>query len=232
MKIIKGFLCPIFIFLLLGSALADQDADDKNVPSLSDLIKQEKSTVNKFESYVFNVNWSDDKPSLIMIAQEVYDLKNKHLKSDTFVSISPRSNLELIKSMNFFTTLSTKFSVKKVQRKLVKGIGKNGKDMELVEYDGYDSNGVLVSSAWRDLKTGAQIEYLVYSKDGKPLTLQYYYQLEINKDFLLPPQGKLLNLTLEQVVEKIGPFNYQNVDDVIRACEKLLDYYQRTTNNP
>ncbi len=227
MKLIKGFFRPIFVFLLLGSALADQMGDNKNVPRLPDLIKKEKSTINKYGTYYFYVSWADDKPLIINIMQEVYDLKNNHLKSDTFVSVAPRSTLELIKSMNFFNSLSASISVKKVQRMLVKGKGNNGEAMDLVKYDGYDSNGVLVSSEWRDLETGAQIEYLFYLKDGKPLALQYYYKLKVNKDFVLPPQGKLLNLTLEQAVEKIGPFNYQNVDDVIQGCEKLLSYYQK-----
>jgi hypothetical protein len=230
MKIFKKFNCPILVVFLIGTSFADQMGDGKNLPSLSDLIKQEKSTVDRFDSYVFDVSWSDGKPSLIMIAQETYDLKNKHLKSDTFVSVSSRSTLELIKSMNFFKSLSANISVKKVQRTLVKGTDNNGAAMDLVKYDSYDSNGVLVSSDWRDLKTGVHIEYLLYSKDGKPLTLRYYYQLELNKEFVLPPQGKLLNFTLEQMVEKIGPFNYQNVDDVIHECEKLLSYYQKNTN--
>ncbi len=231
MKFIKSFLHSTFVFLFLSSAFADQIADNEPVPSLTDLIKQEKATINNYGAYQFYVSWKDDKPLIINIMQEVYDLKNNKLKSDTFVSVSPRSTLELIKSMNFFKSLSTSFSVKKVQGTLIKGIGKNGEEMGLIKYDSYDSNGVLVSSEWRDLKTGAQIEYLIYSKDGKPLVLQYYYQLEVNQDFVLPPQGKLLNLTLEQVVEKIGPFNYQNIDDVIQECEKLLSYYQKTISN-
>lgn len=60
MKIIKGFLFTIIIFLLLSFVLADQD--EKNVPSLPDLIKKEKSTVNKHDAYQFYVSWSDGKP--------------------------------------------------------------------------------------------------------------------------------------------------------------------------
>ena len=51
-----------------------------------------------------------------------------------------------------------------------------------------------------DSKLFSQIEYLFYLKDGKPLALQYYYKLKVNKDFVLPPQGKLLNLDLEVIM--------------------------------
>ncbi|HUO57258.1 MAG TPA: hypothetical protein VMV05_03680, partial [bacterium] len=119
--------------------------------------------------------------------------------------------------------LST-FQVTKVVRSFSTKFGGEEFGDRLVRFDSYDSNRKLRSSQWRNKENGTQVEALVFSGDGKPLTMIFYYKLKVNRNFKPIVRGHLISLSLDQVVEKFGAFDYSNPDQVIDVCIKLLHF--------
>ena len=56
-------------------------------------------------------------------------------------------------------------------------------------------------------------------------------KLKINQDFKPIVIGGFPTLSLEQVVEKFGPFDYSNADAVIDVCIKLLNNEKKNQGN-
>jgi hypothetical protein len=216
------FIIGVCLFVF-GVSFADQEKKELEIPSLPNLINLEKKTVETYKAYRFTVNWIDGKPSVIDISQEIHNLRTRKVKVDEIVLVEPKSNSEILGGISVFKNLLTGLSISKVERSLSKNADDGEAGANLVRYDNYDSKGIVRSSEWRNGKNGTQVKYIVFSDNGKPLILHFYYKLKINQDFKpIVTSGKFLTLSLEQVVGKLGAFDYSNVDEVVEVCIKLL----------
>jgi hypothetical protein len=179
--------------------------------------------VQNYKAYQFHVDWIDGKPLFIDIVEEVRDLKNKKTDSKELALVESKSSTEVANGVSVFQNAVAGFSISKIVRSLSKEGADETKE-SLMRYDSYDASGKIRSSEWRNGKNGTQVEYLIFSDDGKPLTMTFYYKLKTNEKFKpLEDNNKFLVLSLDQVVSKFGTFDYSNANDVIDICIKLLN---------
>jgi len=207
----------------MGKIFADEEMESSKLPSLPDLIVLQKQEVQNYKAYQFHVDWIDGKPLFIDIVEEVRDLKNKKTDSKELALVESKSSTEVANGVSVFQNAVAGFSISKIVRSLSKEGADETKE-SLMRYDSYDASGKIRSSEWRNGKNGTQVEYLIFSDDGKPLTMTFYYKLKTNEKFKpLEDNNKFLVLSLDQVVSKFGTFDYSNANDVIDICIKLLN---------
>ncbi|GEM_PF-3580968 len=228
MKIIYFLL---IIFFTFGASFADKKEGKSEIPSLPELITLENSIVQKYEAYQFHVNWIDEKPSVIIISQEINDLKGKKVKTAIIAMVEPKSLSIISTAINLFKSTLAGFNISKVVRSLPEKFDREENGEHLVRFDSFNSKGKLRSSELRNKENGTRVENLIFSNDGKPLTMTFYYKLKINQDFKPIVIGGFPTLSLEQVVEKFGPFDYSNADAVIDVCIKLLNNEKKNQGN-
>jgi hypothetical protein len=230
MKANKFFIIS-FCFFVFGINLADDGKNYSEIPSLPDLINLEKKIVEKYKAYVFRVSWIDGRPSIIDIGEEVHDLKNRDVKSNVIALVNPKSNSVITEGADVFKRTLASFSsssILKVSRSMPKNKKYEDNGEILVRYDGFDSKGTLLHSEWRNTVNGTEVEEIVYSEDGKPMILNFYYKLRTNEDFKsLERQDRFPTLTLDQVVKQFGTFDYSDPDQVVDVCVKLLHYAKK-----
>jgi hypothetical protein len=209
------FIANFFCLVCVSNA----DENKTATLQLGKLIELQKQTVQSYEGYKINVNWVGGKPMINIVQQQV-DITNKKVKSQEIVQIGSKNSSA--EQKNIEQELISLQTFKPTSWGEADNVSdENGN--KLLRFNAYDDKGIMRLSEWRNAQNGFDVETLIFSDDGKLISMFFYYKLRINQSFSEICSDKKYKETFEHSLEKFGPVNSDDSQDVIRFCEAILD---------